>query len=153
MKLFVIFLAGRTLSDFVSDSLNFYFFNIFFCQYLHPLLEDETNRNILARHIGVDALSCFVVAYLGWRARHVLQEMIDAVIWRKNSMPIAYENRMYKYHPEACRIVLYFFAYQVKNTYDTIVWNDGPEFIAHHLLTLGTAWGAMIPGTAHFYGE
>jgi hypothetical protein len=120
-------------------------------QHLHPLFEDETNRNILARHIGVDALSCFIVAYLGWKARHILQDMIDAAVWKKKSMPKAYENRMFKYHPEACRICLYFFAYQVKNTYDTIVWNDGPEFIAHHVLTLFTAWGALIPGTAHFY--
>jgi hypothetical protein len=115
------------------------------------LLEDETNRNILARHIGVDSFSCFVIAYLGWKARHIVQEMIDAVVWRKKSMPKAYENRMFKYHPEACRICLYFLAYQVKNTIDTVIWNDGPEFIAHHVLTLFTAYGALIPGSAHFY--
>jgi hypothetical protein len=120
-------------------------------QHLHPLLEDETNRNILARHLGVDSFSCFVIAYLGWKARYIVQEMIDAVVWRKNSMPKAYENRMFKYHPESCRICLYFLAYQVKNTIDTIVWDDGPEFIAHHVLTLFTAWGALIPGSAHFY--
>ena len=110
------------------------------------MLEDETNRNILARHIGVDALGCFIVAYWGWKARHIMQDMVDCVIYGKNTMPLAYENRMYKYHPESCRIILFFFFYQIKNTYDTIVWNDGPEFIAHHILSLGTAGGALIPG-------
>jgi hypothetical protein len=115
------------------------------------LFEDETNRNVLARHIGVDSGSCFFVAYLGWKARHILQPMVDATLRGKNAMPKAYENRMFQYQPEAARITLFFFAYQIKNTYDTIVWNDGPEFILHHMLTLFTAWGALHPGSAHFY--
>jgi hypothetical protein len=119
---------------------------------MHPLLDNETNRNILARHIGVDALSCFVVAILGYQARHIVQDMVDAVLKRKsNAMPVAYENRMFMYQPEAARITLFFFAYQIKNTYDTIVWNDGIEFIMHHVLTLFTAWGALVQGSAHFY--
>jgi len=102
-------------------------------------LEDETSRNILARHIGVDAFSCFIVAYLGWTARHVIQDITDATIGgKKNAMPVAYEGRMFTYHPEAQRITLFFVAYQLKNTYDTIVWNDGLIFILHHVLTLFT---------------
>lgn len=120
-------------------------------QHLHPLLEDETNRNILARHIGVDSISCFAVTYLGWKARHVVQDVVDAAWFGKNSMPKAYEGRMFQYRPESARITLFFFAYQLKNTYDTIVWNDGPEFVLHHMLTLFTAWGALHPGSAHFY--
>jgi len=117
----------------------------------HPILEDETNRNILARHIGVDAVSAFVVTYLGWSARHVVQDLIDATIGgKKNAMPIAYEGRMFTYQPEAQRLTLFFVAYQLKNTYDTIVWNDGALFIAHHALTLLTTWGAL-QGNAHFY--
>jgi len=117
----------------------------------HPILQDETSRNILARHIGVDSFSCFVVAYLGWKARHVVQDLIDATIGRrKNAMPVAYEGRMFTYQPEAQRIALFFVAYQLKNTYDTIVWNDGLVFILHHVLTLFTTWGAL-QGNAHFY--
>jgi hypothetical protein len=116
------------------------------------LLEDPTNRGILARHVGVDALSCFVVAGLGWRARYINQDIVDATLrGKKGAMPVAFENRVFKYYPEAMRISLFFFAYQIKNTYDTIVWNDGPEFIAHHILTLLTAWGALFPGTMHYY--
>lgn len=118
---------------------------------MHPILEDETSRQILARHIGVDATSCFVVATLGWRARHVAQDFIDAMFRkRKNAMPLAYEGRMFTYHPEAQRVTLFFLSYQLKNTYDTIMWDDGIIFILHHVLTLFTIWGAM-QGHAHFY--
>jgi len=117
----------------------------------HPILEDETSRMILARHVGVDALSAFVVTYFGWTARHVVQDLIDATIGgKKNAMPVAYEGRMFTYQPEAQRITLFFVAYQIKNTYDTLVWNDGALFIAHHILTLFTTWGAL-QGYAHFY--
>ena len=106
---------------------------------MHPILEDETSRQILARHVGVDATSCFVVATLGWRARHVAQDFIDAIFGkRKNAMPLAYEGRMFTYQPEAQRVTLFFLAYQLKNTYDTIVWDDGIIFIIHHVLTLFT---------------
>jgi len=117
----------------------------------HPVLEDETNRKVLARHIGVDAFSCFVVAYLGWEARHVVQDLIDATIGRKkNAMPVAYEGRMFTYHPEGQRVALFFASYQLKNTYDTIIWNDGLLFIVHHFFTLFTTWGALH-GNGHFY--
>ena len=108
-------------------------------------MQDETSRNILARHIGVDSFSCFVVAYLGWKARHVVQDLIDATIGRrKNAMPVAYEGRMFTYQPEAQRIALFFVAYQLKNTYDTIVWNDGLIFILHHVLTLFTTVSSLF---------
>lgn len=117
----------------------------------HPVLENETSRHILARHIGVDTLSCFVVAFLGWKARYVVQPLVDATIGgKKNAMPVAYEGRMFTYHPECQRLILFFVAYQIKNTYDTIVWNDGILFIVHHILTLLTSWGALH-GNAHFY--
>jgi hypothetical protein len=125
----------------------------------HPIFENETNRNILARHVGVDAFSCFVVAYLGWKARHLMHDIIDASTGVRSGkgddkshgkgLGSSYEGRMFTYQPEAARICLFFFAYQVKNTYDTIVWNDGPEFIAHHILTLGTCWTPMVVGGAH----
>ena len=50
------------------------------------------------------------------QARHVVQDLIDATLGRrKNAMPVAYEGRLFTYHPEAQRITLYFFAYQLKN--------------------------------------
>lgn len=114
-------------------------FNFFISQDAHPILDDATNRNILSRHIGVDAFSCFVVAILGWNARHVVNDMVDATLRRrKNAMPVAFEGRMFTYQPEAQRIALFFVAYQLKNTYDTIAWNDGIIFIIHHILTLFT---------------
>ena len=118
---------------------------ILFLKDFHPILGDETNRNILARHIGVDAISAFVVTYFGWKGRHVVQDLIDATIGRKKgAMPVAYEGRMFTYHPESQRVVLYFVAYQLKNTYDTIIWNDGALFIAHHILALCTTVSYFI---------
>jgi hypothetical protein len=103
-------------------------------------LENETNRQILARHIGVDALSSLVVVVLGFQARHLMQDLVNAVWYRQpGSMPTAYEARMFTYHPAATRITLFFLAYNVKNSYDTIVWGDGIEFILHHVLCLFTA--------------
>jgi hypothetical protein len=120
--------------------------------HLHPIMEDEMSRLIFARHIGVDLIGCAAVSIFGFRSRYVMQELFDAVIYRKNSMPKAYDNRMYKYHPEAARVIVLFLGYQFKNMYDTIIFNDGALFIAHHILALGTAWGALFPGAAHFYG-
>lgn len=132
----------------IERSMRYFFTSI---KDMHPILEDENARNVLSRHIGVDALACIAVAVLGWRSRHVVQDLIDATIGgKKNAMPEAYEGRMFTYLPEAQRICLFFVAYQIKNTYDTIVWNDGLIFIIHHVLTLFTTWGAL-QGNAHFY--
>jgi len=120
-------------------------------QHLHPLLEIETNRNILARHIGVDCFSCFVIAVFGFKSRYIIQDLIDTVLHGKNSMPKAFENRMVKYYPEAQRLVIIFCTYQVKNTVDTIIWNDGLLFLFHHMFTILTTWGPFMRGTSHFY--
>merc|ERR1712086_56941 len=64
----------------VERSLRIFFTSI---KDYHPILEDETNRNILARHIGVDAFSCFVVATLGWKAKYIVQDLIDQTLWGK----------------------------------------------------------------------
>lgn len=132
----------------IEMSLRLFFASI---KDFHPVLEDEINRQILARHIGVDAFSCFAVAFLGMKARHIVQDLIDATIGgKRGAMPVAYEGRIFTYQPEAQRIALYFVAFQLKNTYDTLVWNDGALFVAHHILTLLTTWGAL-QGFGHFY--
>jgi hypothetical protein len=80
-----------------------------------------------------------------------MKNIAEAAMGNKNAMPVAYEQRIFTYQPEATRLVLFFLSYQVKNTYDTIVWNDGILFILHHVLCLFTAYGALIPGSCHFY--
>lgn len=124
-----------------------------YIQTAHPILEDETNRQILARHVGVDAFCCFLVAFYGWRTRHVCEAVPQAAIYRRsNSMPDAgHESRLYTYHPAAFRVALFFFFFQIKNLYDTIVWNDGLEFIFHHVFSLFTSYGAMSAGVGMYY--
>jgi len=117
-----------------------------------PLLEDETNRQILARHLGTDVVGCFWVAYLGWNARHVCQDMTDRVLKRTNSMPDAgHEQRIFTYQPEAFRLLNVFFAYQIKNMFDCIVWGDGPEYVFHHFMSMAAAYSGLGCGVGHFY--
>jgi len=121
-------------------------------QDFHPLLQDETNRNILARHIGVDALCCLVVASMGWNARHIIQD-----VWKKNDAKeknerrTATTSRVFQYYPEGARILVFFTGFQCKNLVDTIVWKDGPEYIMHHILSIVSSVGGLVPGACHFY--
>lgn len=64
-----------------------------------------------------------------------------------------HEARLFAYHPESFRVGLFFFSYQLKNTIDTIVWDDGPEFIVHHLLSMMVAGGSLYPGLAPAYAS
>jgi len=132
-----------------------YFLRAVFAQFqhVHPIMEVELSRQILARHIGVDTLSCAVVAWLGIKNRHLCKDLWDNVLVKgSNSMPVAaFDKRMFDYHPAGQQILTFFCAYQIKNTIDTIVFNDGILFIVHHLFSLTTAWGALYPGTGHIY--
>ena len=62
-------------------------------------------------------------------------------------MPIAHCLSPRRVH----RLMLLFFSYQVKNMYDTIIWNDGVVYIIHHICAGFAAWGGMFPGYCHFY--
>lgn len=104
--------------------------------------------------MGVDVVGCASVAIVALRNRHVVRDMIPRGITfkRADSMPEGgYESRLFTYHPAAQQVLLFFFAYQTKNMFDSIVWNDGPIFIIHHLLSGAAAWGGMYPGCAHYY--
>jgi len=121
-------------------------------QNFHPILEIEVNRMILARHIAVDFLSCGTFSLIGVLNIDKCQDLFSRMLYRSDSMPLAgYEKRLFTYIPAAQQIALMFLAYNIKNTFDSIVWNDGPEFIFHHILSAATAWGAMYPGCGHFY--
>lgn len=120
---------------------------------MHPLLEDETNRYILARHVGTDFLCCAVVGLMGWTAwSTVCPDILEVVTGKPGAMPKAgFEARMFNYRPASMRICVFFFAYQVKNMYDCLIWMDGPEFIVHHLMCMFVAYGAIFHDTATFY--
>jgi len=117
----------------------------------HDILASQTNRQILARHVGVDAFCCFVLAGLAWQCRDLIQPCWDSCRGKIFLAQGAYETRLWTYHPAAHRIAAFFFVYQVKNMYDTILWNDGPEFIMHHTFSLLTAYGNMTSGCGYMY--
>jgi hypothetical protein len=118
-----------------------------------------TYPQIVARHVGVDALACFTCAILGWKARKPVVPYLTS-LQRPHQQNNAKDNsnadalrqqRLYQYHPAAFRIALVFGTYQLKNLYDSYVWKDGPEFIFHHLFSIFTAIGVMDSGIGHVY--
>lgn len=125
----------------------------------HPLFENETNRLMLARHLGVDVLSCGMCALLGMMASRICMDLflplLPSSYKKENGMkawnPAGYDQRLFTYHPEAYRLSMVFFTYQVKNLYDTLVWNDGPEFVFHHIFSMITALAALQGYVCHHY--
>ena len=130
---FVVEHALRYLSTFTVD--------------WHPILRDENNRHVMSRHFGVDFFACLMVSMYGVSARKWIAPFLSS----NSKVPADYQNRFYTYVPEGQRILTVFLAYQVKNLYDAIVWSDGPEFCAHHVVSGIAAWGAMYPGLGHCY--
>ena len=123
-------------------------------QDLHPLLEEELHRRILARHIGVDTLACTICAYLGFSSMHTYKDFWAHYMAKggKGAFVRAnYLNRVLTYDPASYRICLFFFAYQVKNLYDTIIFDDGIVFIFHHVFSAITAYGCMGPKVCNYY--
>lgn len=72
-------------------------------------------------------------------------------MWEIKRYTKAYDNRLFQYHPEAVQIMIFFIGFQFKNLVDTIIWNDGPEFLAHHVLAIFSGSGGLVPGACHFY--
>jgi len=50
-------------------------------KHLHAILENETHCNILARHIGINALASMIVVWAGWSTRHTFAPMMQAVLY------------------------------------------------------------------------
>lgn len=115
-------------------------------------MEVARNRQILARHIGVDGLGIFLVSTLGVKNRHVLSHLLTLKSLKRSDSETEGPKRIHTYLPEGHQVLLAFFAYQTKNMYDTVVWNDGILFILHHLFAGMTAWLGMYPGVAGVYG-
>ena len=120
-----------------------------------PILnESPYNVAILARHLSVDFLSLLICAYIAISNRHVCSEIIHHFLLsigrrKTTSSSLSLEDsmhesgideRIFKYHPGAQRLITFFVVYQVKNLYDTLYWNDGIEFVLHHLFAGAAAW-------------
>lgn len=142
-----VILGGLMLSEMIS---RYFFFQI---KDLHPILAKEVNRHILARHLGVDCLSLLLLSLMGWQARSIVWNVMEAWFGGKKGAvpPAAFMNRFYTVHPESVRISMFFLWYQVKNLYDSYVWNDGIEYLGHHIFSIFTAWVAIGPYFCHFY--
>lgn len=114
-------------------------------QYAHvdPVLEDERNRHILARHIGVDFVALLMCAYVAIANRHECAELIEHGLSYGKSDSMSddgFEERVFRYRPAGQRLLVFFTCFQVKNMYDTIVWEDGIAYVFHHIFAGAAAW-------------
>ena len=121
-------------------------------QDVHPILAVEVNRRVLARHLGVDFTCCAAVSWIGMANRHHLADLFACFFsFGKREMCKNFEKRLFRFIPGGNHVLMVFLGYQIKNLYDTYIWNDGPEFIFHHILAGVAAWGGMYPGCAQYY--
>ena len=121
-------------------------------QDVHPILGIELNRKILARHCGVDFVCLAAVSWIGLANRHHLADLFACFFsLGKQSLCDKFENRLFKFIPGGNHVLMVFLGYQLKNLYDSYVWNDGIVFILHHILAGVAAWGGMYPGCAQYY--
>lgn len=92
---------------------------LFITNYTHlsPVLENQTSRQILARHVACDFSSLAYCAYLAISQRHICRDLLLAspLYKRSDSMrPDDYEKRVFRYHPGCQRLMVIFFVYQTK---------------------------------------
>jgi hypothetical protein len=122
-------------------------------QDMHELLEDELHRRILARHIGVDTLACVICATLGYLDMHTYSDVWKYYVNgdKRAFVRANYLNRVLSFNPAGFRLCLFFTAYQIKNLYDTIIFDDGAVFIFHHVFSAITAYGCMVPKISNYY--
>lgn len=108
----------------------------------HPLLKTRKYRQILARH-AMDTVGLFYISYLGlsmWLELSPSQVALTA------------HGRTYIYLPRFVWTCICMLSFQSKNLLDTLKWGDGPEFIAHHVVCILVAIGAMHGQFLHLYG-
>ena len=108
----------------------------------HIILSLPRNRNVLAR-MAYSTVILVHIAETGWS------------MWRELDMatlPSTAHGRIYVYLPRFVSLCVTMGAFQVKNLFDTIIYGDGPEFIAHHLVCIFVAWGAISGDFLHLYG-
>jgi hypothetical protein len=132
-------------------------FKLNLVQNLSPILQNERNTQIIARHIGTDFAAAVMCSYLGLAVKNgglgsiweSLKSPRSEKLYKKARK--GYAKRLWTYNAEGFRIFVFFFAYQFKNLWDAYVWNDGPEFIFHHTVSIITSWHGMYPGLGQIY--
>lgn len=121
-------------------------------KHLHPLLEDEHNREILARNLGVRALSATTVTLYGWMNYKIFSEIIAGFLGKENVLkPAGFERRLFTYHPGAQQCSMIFCSYQLKNSVDFLFYQEEYINLLHHIVSVIMAWICMHPGSTHMY--
>ena len=108
----------------------------------HPLLKAPQYRQILARH----AMDTVGLAYIGYMGMSMWREL------KYEEIATTAHGRVYVYLPRFAWTCVCMLAFQVKNLLDTLTYHDGPEFIAHHVVCILVAVGALHGQFLHLYG-
>lgn len=106
----------------------------------HPLLSEPRYRQVLARH----AMDCFGLGYISYMGLSMWNEL--------SHTPSGAHGRVYIYIPRFAWTCVCMLAFQMKNLIDTCHYGDGPEFIAHHVVCIFVALGALHGTFLHLYG-
>jgi len=118
----------------------------------HPILEDETNCEVLARNLGMCTMCTATMTILGYKHRATYSELTAKFFGSKDAMkPAGFERRLQKYHPGGQQCALLFCAYQCKNTYECFQHIEEPINLLHHSVSAFIAWLSLHPGGIHFY--
>jgi len=121
-------------------------------QVLHPVLEQKSNCEILARNLGVRALSTFVIAFCGIKNMHLYKDLVFDFLKGSNATKAsAFEDRLFKYHPCGHRCALLFCSYQVINLVGSYLHKEELIHLIHHFVSIIISWLCMHPGCSQFY--
>ena len=91
----------------------------------------------------MDTVGLSFISYMGFAMWQDLS--MDAV-------PATAHGRVYMYLPKFALTCVAMLAFQLKNLVDSIHYNDGPEFVAHHLVCIFVAFGSLHGQFLHLYG-
>jgi len=111
---------------------------------MHPVLAEARNRNVLAR-VTFSAIALVFISHQGW----VLYRALE---WESAVTHATPHARLYVQIPAMHFLITAMVAFQVKNLADTLRWSDGPEFVAHHIVTILVGIVNFEGSCCHLYG-
>jgi len=122
----------------------------FLAQYCSlPCLNDKY-RTVLGR-VATTSVAMALISWMGYDAIVTnggftpLLNIIPLGEGSSNLQQDVHAERLYAYIPAAQRVALFHAAWEVKNFVDSLLHNDGPVFIAHHIAAFLVSVGCMSP--------
>lgn len=125
---------------------------------LPPALATPRNLKVLARH----TMGCIGLSYIGYLGVQMYRDLDPGftpcstswfgAVSPPGCIPATARGRLYAYLPKFQWTAVAMLAFQCKNLLDTLIYGDGPEFVAHHVVCILVAVGVLQEGFLHLYG-